>query len=424
MIFANIPRNQGAAFVDRATKNCIAANANPRTAWSLFRQIFSSYLLLHIVRVSDKTGDPVAIWQTKRLSYSCAVRGFSLLLLICAVTLNARDVPVANPPAGKLYHGLYWGGVGTDEHDPTEHDVTPSDVVRYEQSVGKQTAWIYFANNWFESRKFPAVMCSWIRDLGKIPYVRLMLRSDVDQGHREKKFRLQKIVAGEFDDDLRAWARDAKNFGSPVLIEWGTEPNGNWFSWNGKWNGGSIEGPKRYIAAYRHIVDLMRAEGTDNLQWVWHVNWLDEPEKVWNRFENYFPGQGYCDWVALSAYGPTTPLNADGTESLAFKMREAYPRLAKVAPDKPIIIAEFGCDLHNRHVNAADWANAALEDLFSKRWPGVIGFCWWNEGWQNDNYKKHDTDMIILHDADLSRVFRDEFAKQGDKIQETPVNRR
>jgi len=37
--------------------------------------------------------------------------------------------------------------------------------------------------------------------------------------------------------------------------------------------------------------------------------------------------------------------------------------------------------------------------------PGVIGFCWWNEGWQNDDHKKHDTDMIILHDVDLTRVF-------------------
>ena len=33
-------------------------------------------------------------------------------------------------------------------------------------------------------------------------------------------------------------------------------------------------------------------------------------------------------------------------------MREAYPRLVKIAPGKPIIIAEFGCDLHNRAVNA------------------------------------------------------------------------
>jgi hypothetical protein len=100
-------------------------------------------------------------------------------------------------------------------------------------------------------------------------------------------------------------------------------------------------------------------------------------------------------------------------------MREAYSRLVKIAPGKPIILAEFGCDLHNRGVNAAEWAKVALEDLFSNRWPGVIGFCWWNEAWQNDDHKKHDTDMIILHDSDLTRVFRDEFARHADKIQET-----
>jgi beta-mannanase len=248
-----------------------------------------------------------------------------------------------------------------------------------------------------------------------------MLRSDVDQKHAEKFFTLQKIIAGEFDVDLRAWAHEAKSFGSPILIEWGTEPNGNWFSWNGKWNGGAREGPRRYIAAYRHIVDLMRAEGANNLQWVWHVSWLDEPEKKWNRFENYFPGDNYCDWVALSAYGPTTPTTRDGTEGFAFKMREAYPRLMKIAAGKPIIIAELGCDLHNPRVNAANWAKSALEDLFSNQWPEIIGFCWWNEGWQNDERKKHDTDMIILHDGDLTRVFRDELERHANKIQEQPI---
>ena len=43
----------------------------------------------------------------------------------------------------------------------------------------------------------------------------------------------------------------------------------------------------------------------------------------------------------------------DGTESLSFKMREAYPRLTKLAPGKPIMLAEFACDLHNPRVNAA-----------------------------------------------------------------------
>ena len=369
-------------------------------------------------RITDRIRLPG--WQTNRAPYSCPVKVILLLVATCVATSQAQGIRVAPPSSGELYHGLYWGGVGTDEHDPTEHDVTPSDVGHYEQAVGRQATWIYFANNWFESRKFPAAMCNWIRELKKIPYVRLMLRSDVDQGHREKTFTLQKIISGDFDADLRAWARDAKSFGSPILIEWGTEPNGEWFSWNGKWNGGSREGPARYVAAYRHIVDVMRAQGADNLQWVWHVNWLDEPEKEWNRFENYFPGDNYCDWVALSAYGPLTPMTRDGTEDFEFKMRDAYPRLVKIAPGKPIIIAEFGCDLHNRRVDAAKWAKSALEELLSNRWPAVIGFCWWNEGWQNDDHKAHDTDMIILHDAGLTRVFRDEFERHGDKIQEAP----
>src|SRR6266516_6058760 len=139
------------------------------------------------------------------------------LLGIVTVLANAHaGSTIAPPPQGKLYHGFYWDGVGTDRHDPTEHDVTPEDVARYEQTVGEQPAWIYFSNNWFESRKFPVAMCSWIRDLKKIPYVRLMLRSNVDQKHSEKAFSLQKIIAGNFDVDLRAWARDAKSFGSPI----------------------------------------------------------------------------------------------------------------------------------------------------------------------------------------------------------------
>jgi hypothetical protein len=327
---------------------------------------------------------------------------------------------IAPPPPGKLYQGVYFDEPAPG-HDPTEHDVTAARVAQFEQALGTTTAWVFFSDNWFESRAFPGVTCDWIRGLGKVPYVRLMLRSDAEQDRPEKTFTLANIVAGKFDDDLRAWAREARQFGAPVLVEWGTEPNGKWFSWNGKWNGGAKEGPARYVAASRHIVDLMRAEGAGNLQWVWHVNWLDQPEAKWNRFENYYPGETYCDWVGLSAYGPLTPQAVDGTESFRFKMEAAYPRLIKVAPGKPVVIAEFGCALHHRKVDASGWAKNALEDLFSGRWPAVIGFCWWNESWENDDVRKHNTDMNILHDAALTKVFREELAKHGDKLQSTPI---
>jgi hypothetical protein len=345
-------------------------------------------------------------------------RAFAIAMFAASVVRGGQLV--LPPPPGKLYQGVYFDEPAA-EHDPTEHDVTAANVTQFEQTLGTKTAWIFFSNNWFESRKFPRQTCDWIRGLGKVPYARLMLRSDGEQDRPEKLFTLANICAGKFDEDLKAWARDAKQFGAPVLVEWGTEPNGSWFSWNGKWNGGANEGPARYIAAYRYIVDLMRAEGAGNLHWVWHVNWLDQPEAKWNRFENYYPGESYCDWVALSAYGPLTPQAADGTESFGFKMSTAYPRLTKLAPGKPIVIAEFGCDIHHRKVDAGEWAKSALEDLFSGRWPALIGFCWWNESWENDDVRKHNTDMIILHDAGLTKVFREELAKHAAAVQTAPI---
>ncbi|MGI9115690.1 MAG: beta-mannanase [Chthoniobacterales bacterium] len=331
-----------------------------------------------------------------------------------------NTAPIAPPPEGKLYQGFYYDGMGSDTHDPTEHDFTPADVHQYQRIAGAKTAWIYFSDNWFESRAFPDAICRSIRDLGKIPFLRLMLRSSVEQSRVEKTFTIKRINDGEFDHDLRAWAQGAKAFGSPILIEWGTEPNGKWFSWNGKWNGGLHSGPANYIRAHRHIVDIVRSEGADNLQWVWHVNWDDDPEQHWNAFENYFPGQEYCDWIALSIYGPLTPMTRDGCESFHEKMSAAYPRLIKVAAGKPIIVAEFGCALHNKHCDAAEWACAALDEIFSGRWPAIIGFCWWNEGWQNDDNSKHDTDMIIWHDAALAHVFHEQLAQHSGKIVSPP----
>src|SRR5262245_9301090 len=84
---------------------------------------------------------------------------------------------IVAPPKGKLYQGLYFDEPKAG-HDPTEHDVTAADVSRFEEAIGTKTAWVYFSNNWSESRRFPIEMCDWVRGLGKIPYVRLMLRSD------------------------------------------------------------------------------------------------------------------------------------------------------------------------------------------------------------------------------------------------------
>jgi len=307
---------------------------------------------------------------------------------------------LAVPAAGQLYHGAYPGG-RTGEED----DLTVADVDAYETAAGRRLAWVYFSHNWYRSRSFPIVPATWIRSRGSMPFIRLMLRDSDQQNRAEPVYTLERIAAGAFDADLAAWGDAARDFGTALLAEWGTEMNGEWFSWNGTWNGGPGEGPRRFREAFRRIVTTVRGRGATNVSWVFHINGNDVPDEGWNRFENYYPGSDVVDWLGLSNYGAQTPMD-DEWPSFAEGMDAAVPRLVALAPDKPVAVLEFGVTQGNPRGNPAAWADAALRDLTANRWSSVRAFSWWNEAWENDNNPAHDTDMRVQTVPGLSAVFR------------------
>ncbi len=317
---------------------------------------------------------------------------------------------IVSPPNGKMYHSVYPGG-----RTGVEDDITLGDLQSYEQAVGKTAAWVYFSNNWYRDRRFPLSTANWIRDSGSIPFIRLMLRDSDAEGIPNQNFTLDRIIHGYLDEDLRAWARSARDFGSPLLVEYGTEVNGYWFPWNGVWNGGGNttlyansslpDGPERFRAAYRHIVDVMRGEGASNIMWVFHLNDVDIPGVEWNRFETYYPGDSYVDWTGVSVYGAGTPRD-DACDDFQKMMDLVYPRLIGMAPGKPITVLEFAVTSGNSLCDQGAWAREALGNLTSFRWPEVLGFSWWNEKWQNDNDPTHDTDMRVQDNPALGAVFR------------------
>jgi uncharacterized protein (TIGR01370 family) len=319
---------------------------------------------------------------------------------------------IAPPPAGKIYHGVYPGGPSGEEDD-----FTLTDLRQYEQLVGHRVAWVYFSNNWYRSRQFPMAMATWIRGTGAVPFIRLMLRSNNEENQREKTFTLESIRAGQFDDDLRAWGQAAHEFGTPLIVEYGTEVNGQWFSWNGKWHG-KAAGPPRFIAAYRHIVQTIRAAGADNVTWVFHVDSEDDPEIGWNRFENYYPGSDVVDWVGLSCYGYQTPTETDKLESFRARMDVACRRVTAMAPAKPIILCEFGATARNPLEPPETWADAALTDLFNRRWPAIAGFAWWNEAWENDDNPQHNTTMRLQDIPALAAVFARQLREHAAIVQD------
>jgi hypothetical protein len=332
----------------------------------------------------------------------------------------------APPPAGKLYHAVYPGGISGDEDD-----ITLADLQTYTGIAGHSVAWVYFSNNWNKSREFPVEMATWIRNAGAVPYIRLMLRHTTDQNKPPREFSLRKIIEGALDEDLAKWADAALAFGTPLLVEYGTEMNGRWFPWNGIWNGANrktgfgardvADGPERFVAAYRHIVEVVRSRGASNVSWVFHANAQDDPEARWNQLERYYPGDDVVDWLGLSAYGYQTPMARYPRERFRDLVDEVYPRLAALSADKPIMVLEFGHTAGNPQQDAAAWANEAFTDLFSGRWPRIAGFSWWNERWENDEKARHNTTMRLQDIPALSAIFRQQLDTHAAVLQESPV---
>jgi len=317
---------------------------------------------------------------------------------------------LAVPPRGCQYHGVYPGG-----RTGNEDDIRLSDVTSYEAAAGAPVAWVFFSNNWYRSRAFPAAQATWIRDHGAVPYIRLMLRHNTNELTRsdgpDRSFPLSAIIAGRFDADLRRWAAAARDYGGPLLVEYGTEMNGFWFSWNATHNGHD-RGAVKFRAAYRHIVELMRRRGADNISWVFHVNNDDQPARPWNRMEQYYPGDHYIDWLAVSVYGSLLPTE-HWNESFRAGLARAYRRLAAMAPTKPIAVAEFGVTKGNPRVDPTGWARRAFTTLASGDFPRIRGFSWWNERWSNDAVAAHDSDLRIQDVSGMSDVFSAALARPG-----------
>jgi hypothetical protein len=330
------------------------------------------------------------------------------------------------PPAAKLYHGVFPGGP-----EGTEDDATPAIVQEYETLAGAPVAWVYCSHNWWGDRRFPAAMASWIRARGAVPFIRLMLRSDYDSNHADAVFNPTTILRGDFDADLRLWARAAAQFATPVIVEYGTECNGWWFSWNGYWNGQGTktgfgdptraDGPERFVAVYRHLVELMRDEGANNITWVWHVAWLDDPEVTWNRLENYYPGDDVVDWVGVSLYGAGSPIDEWTPPPFREQMDSVYPRLTALAPTKPVMLCEFGSAAGHPAIRAEEWTQAAFTDLFAARWPRVAGFSWWNSHWPNDEDPAHDSIMRLQELPALAAVFRSQLTGHASAVVTRPL---
>lgn len=165
---------------------------------------------------------------------------------------------------------------------------------------------------------------------------------------------LAEVIAGQRDAEIRQLARLFEHVGGTVYLRIGYE-------FDGRWNAG-VEHPETYKAAYRHIIDVLRAEGVGNVTYVWHAaaspidDILDQAHEDIRR---WYPGDDYVDWMALSWFllpeeGPR--VNAGYRPATQRELADEVVRFARER-GKPVMVAEAapqGYDLaalSSRHIS-------------------------------------------------------------------------
>ena len=324
---------------------------------------------------------------------ACLLTSFVLWILMSLQPVvqqtDRHQTKLLPPPGDQIYFAAYpdFGG--------DETDITAQRITSFEALAGKDITWACFSQLWFESMAYPYDQVHTIHDTGVIPYIRMQPRSTRDEYVRETVYTMDNIIAGQFDAELRQWARDAKADGIPLCVEFCVEVNGQWFPWNGFWNGGGTttgygdptypDGPERYRDAYRHVIDLFRSEHVSNITWFFHTTSYAEPDEAWNDPKYYYPGDDYIDWIGVSVYGALYPAqNYWDTFDETLTDNNAVQKLLEISNTKPFALLEFGVTDFHPLGSKPQWLTEAFDSILTDRYIHFSAINYWHENWDNN----------------------------------------
>ncbi|HEY1296702.1 MAG TPA: glycosyltransferase family 2 protein [Chloroflexota bacterium] len=203
---------------------------------------------------------------------------------------------------------------------------------------------------------------------------------------------LDQVARGQLDDQLIQLADVVRDDGRPtVLIRWAQEMDLRLlYPW-------SSDDPALYRAAFRHVVEVFRAEGATNIKWVW------SPAGQGNALA-YYPGEDVVDYIGLTVLG-----DAGWDAELGFQQRQSLvdilrPRYQAVeAANKPIIIAELG--VSGSTAEQVAWLSAGATEL--RNFPLLQAIVYFNAENASNNWRVSQPDWRLQDPSALESLLPD-----------------
>lgn len=203
---------------------------------------------------------------------------------------------------------------------------SPGPVRAFAQLAGRRPRVVMWYQSWSE----PLFYQSQVRALAAQGIIPMINWHPV--GGDPAEYSLSAIASGRFDAYIRASARAAARWGHPMFVDFAQEMNIGGYAWSAGVNGNT---PALYVRAWRHVVSLFRAEGADNVRWVWAPNTDCEGRCP---FTEFYPGNAWVNWVGLDGYNYAA---VDGTPWRQFQQIFGHSyRILTSLTEKPVMIAE------------------------------------------------------------------------------------
>ena len=213
-------------------------------------------------------------------------------------------------------------------------------------------------------------------------------------GVDQPAYSLDRVAAGDFDATITQWGQSMAAWGKPVMLRFAHEMNGNWYPWAEGVNGNQAGD---YIAAWRHVHDVVAAAGAGNVQWVWSPN---VPYVGSTDLAGLFPGTGYADIVALDGYNWGTSQTWSSWVSPVDLLGPGISQLRALAPGKPVLIAETASS--ETGGSKAAWNTDLVSFLAAQ--PDVMGFVWFHLQKETDwRINSSDSSASAFRSALLAR---------------------
>ena len=273
-----------------------------------------------------------------------------IFLLLALAAIGCTAAP-AGASAAPIQLGAYTPGAPADAEALSD----------YAAMVGRQPDIVM----WYRDFGLPLLYSNEIANLrttGQTPMVTW-------EPYRQ---RLAAIASGAYDSYLRDSAEVARGWGRPLMIRFAHEMNAGWYPW-----GRGSNSAATYVAAWRHVVSVFRAQGADNVKWVFSPN-VEEGGKY--PIAPRFPGDSYVDYVALDGYNWGSA-SGNSWASLADVFSSSYRTITRIS-SRPVMIAETSSA--EAGGSKASWIRAGLLHAVPQLFPRISAVIWFNRSQEDE----------------------------------------